>query len=152
MAWNLQHIRRNPVSCAVGLVVLDVVRDEKLQENARRVGDYWISGSPYYRKNMSYSAIFAARAFPRPRSCNQSRDTRNPQPRRQLTSSTAFANAAFSPEPTAHTTTSSSFARHSFSPNPTPAFSTRHWILFLQKTPLRRNRPASHIDLHFAAS
>src|SRR5262249_48738574 len=34
----------NPVSCAVGLAVLDVVRDEKLQESARRVGEYWIAG------------------------------------------------------------------------------------------------------------
>ena len=33
----------NPVSCAVGLAVLDVVKDEALQENARAVGDYWIS-------------------------------------------------------------------------------------------------------------
>lgn len=30
----------NPVSCAVGLAVLDVVRDEGLQENARRAGEY----------------------------------------------------------------------------------------------------------------
>jgi len=29
----------SPVSCAIGLAVLDVIRDEKLQENARRVGD-----------------------------------------------------------------------------------------------------------------
>jgi 4-aminobutyrate aminotransferase-like enzyme/Ser/Thr protein kinase RdoA (MazF antagonist) len=34
----------NPVSCAVGLAVLDVVRDEKLQENAHRVGEYWVAG------------------------------------------------------------------------------------------------------------
>jgi 4-aminobutyrate aminotransferase-like enzyme len=34
----------NPVSCAVGLAVLDVVRDEKLQQNARKVGEYWLMG------------------------------------------------------------------------------------------------------------
>jgi 4-aminobutyrate aminotransferase-like enzyme/Ser/Thr protein kinase RdoA (MazF antagonist) len=30
----------SPVACAAGLAVLDVLRDEKLQENARRVGHY----------------------------------------------------------------------------------------------------------------
>jgi len=34
----------NPVSCAVGLAVLDVVRDEGLQQNAKKVGDYWLAG------------------------------------------------------------------------------------------------------------
>jgi 4-aminobutyrate aminotransferase-like enzyme len=34
----------NPVSCSVGLVVLDVVRAEGLQENAKRVGEHWIAG------------------------------------------------------------------------------------------------------------
>ena len=33
----------NPVSCSVGLAVLDVVKDEALQENALSVGNYWIS-------------------------------------------------------------------------------------------------------------
>jgi 4-aminobutyrate aminotransferase-like enzyme/Ser/Thr protein kinase RdoA (MazF antagonist) len=32
----------NPVACAVGSAVLDVLQDENLQERARRVGDYWI--------------------------------------------------------------------------------------------------------------
>ena len=30
----------NPVSCAIGLAVLDVIQQERLQENALRVGDY----------------------------------------------------------------------------------------------------------------
>lgn len=34
----------NPVSCAVGLAVLDVLRDERLLENAQRVGEYVLAG------------------------------------------------------------------------------------------------------------
>jgi len=34
----------NPVSCAVGLAVLDVIRDEKLQENALNVGKHMKAG------------------------------------------------------------------------------------------------------------
>ena len=34
----------NPVSCAVGLAVLDVIRDEGLQENARVTGEYLTDG------------------------------------------------------------------------------------------------------------
>jgi 4-aminobutyrate aminotransferase-like enzyme len=34
----------NPVCCAAALAVLDVIRDEGLQENARRVGDYLQAG------------------------------------------------------------------------------------------------------------
>lgn len=34
----------NPVSCAVGLAVLDVIRDERLQENAQEVGKYLQAG------------------------------------------------------------------------------------------------------------
>lgn len=33
----------NPVSCAVALAVLHVIEDEKLQEHALRVGNYWIN-------------------------------------------------------------------------------------------------------------
>ena len=34
----------NPVSCAAGLAVLDVIRDEGLQENARTTGEYLLAG------------------------------------------------------------------------------------------------------------
>ena len=34
----------NPVACAAGLAVLDVMRDERLQERARRVGAHFIAG------------------------------------------------------------------------------------------------------------
>jgi 4-aminobutyrate aminotransferase-like enzyme len=34
----------NPVACAAGLAVLDVLEEEGLQENARVVGDYWLAG------------------------------------------------------------------------------------------------------------
>ena len=34
----------NPVSCAAALAVLDVIRDEGLQENARDTGDYLLAG------------------------------------------------------------------------------------------------------------
>ena len=33
----------NPVACAAGLAVLDVLREERLQENARQVGEYLIA-------------------------------------------------------------------------------------------------------------
>jgi 4-aminobutyrate aminotransferase-like enzyme/Ser/Thr protein kinase RdoA (MazF antagonist) len=34
----------NPVACAAGLAVLDVLERERLQERALRVGNYWIAG------------------------------------------------------------------------------------------------------------
>ncbi len=34
----------NPVSCAAGLAVLDVIREERLQENARDTGEYLMRG------------------------------------------------------------------------------------------------------------
>jgi len=40
----------NEVSSAVGLAVLDVLRDEKLLENAQRVGDYVLSGMRVLQK------------------------------------------------------------------------------------------------------
>lgn len=32
----------NPVSCAIGQAVLDVIEEEQLQQNAKEVGDYYI--------------------------------------------------------------------------------------------------------------
>ena len=34
----------NPVSCATGLAVLDVIRDEKLQQHAQEVGEVLLNG------------------------------------------------------------------------------------------------------------
>ncbi len=34
----------NPVSCAAGLAVLDIVEEERLQQNALAVGNYWMAG------------------------------------------------------------------------------------------------------------
>lgn len=34
----------NPVSCAIALAVLDVIADEQLQENARRIGNFLMDG------------------------------------------------------------------------------------------------------------
>jgi 4-aminobutyrate aminotransferase-like enzyme len=34
----------NPVACAAGLAVLDVLREERLQENALHVGHHWLNG------------------------------------------------------------------------------------------------------------
>jgi len=36
----------NPVSCEIGLTVLDVIEDESLQQNARTVGDYLLAELP----------------------------------------------------------------------------------------------------------
>ena len=33
----------NPVSCAIGLAVLEVIEEEHLQENAKKVGDFYMS-------------------------------------------------------------------------------------------------------------
>ena len=43
----------NPVSCAVGLAVLDVIRDEELQQNALEVGEYLKAGLRELRERHS---------------------------------------------------------------------------------------------------
>ena len=40
----------NPVSCAIGLAVLDVIEKENLQNNARRVGEYYKERLNYLKK------------------------------------------------------------------------------------------------------
>jgi 4-aminobutyrate aminotransferase-like enzyme len=45
----------NPVSCAVGLAVLDVIESEGLQEHAHRVGDHLLSG--FHRLADSHEVI-----------------------------------------------------------------------------------------------
>ncbi|HEX4949773.1 MAG TPA: aminotransferase class III-fold pyridoxal phosphate-dependent enzyme, partial [Blastocatellia bacterium] len=44
----------NPVACAVGLAVLDVLRDEQLQSNALYIGNHWLQG---LRALMNHHAI-----------------------------------------------------------------------------------------------
>ena len=43
----------NPVSCAIGLEVLKVIKNEKLQENALEIGDYLIDGLLELQKKFS---------------------------------------------------------------------------------------------------
>ncbi len=70
----------NPVSCAVGLAVLDVVREEQLQENALRVGKDWIAALENLQKtypligDVRGSGLFLGLDLVR------SRETREPAP------------------------------------------------------------------------
>ncbi|MEQ8573832.1 MAG: aminotransferase class III-fold pyridoxal phosphate-dependent enzyme, partial [Fulvivirga sp.] len=41
----------NPVSCAIGLSVLDVIEEEQLQQNAKDVGEYYMSLLKGLQKN-----------------------------------------------------------------------------------------------------
>lgn len=41
--WSVFQYGGNPVSCAVALAVLHTIEEEKLQEQALRVGNYWIN-------------------------------------------------------------------------------------------------------------
>jgi 4-aminobutyrate aminotransferase-like enzyme len=70
----------NPVSCAVGLAVLDVVRDEELQNNALQVGNQWIAALKELQQEFELigdvrgSGLFLGLDLVR------SRDTREPAP------------------------------------------------------------------------
>jgi 4-aminobutyrate aminotransferase-like enzyme/Ser/Thr protein kinase RdoA (MazF antagonist) len=71
----------NPVSCAVGLAVLDVVKEEALQENALRVGTSWIAELENLQRNYHLigdvrgSGLFLGLDLVR------SRETREPAPK-----------------------------------------------------------------------
>ena len=41
----------NPVSCEIGQAVLDVIKEEKLQENAYRIGEYLLDGLKNMQNN-----------------------------------------------------------------------------------------------------
>ena len=43
----------NPVSCAIGLAVLEIIRDESLQENALKIGEYLMDGLRSIQKHCS---------------------------------------------------------------------------------------------------
>ena len=70
----------NPVSCAVGLAVLDVLQEEQLQENALRVGKDWIAALENLQKtypligDVRGSGLFLGLDLVR------SRETREPAP------------------------------------------------------------------------
>ena len=44
----------NPVSCAVGNAVIDVIHEEKLQSHANKVGRYFISNLLKIKNNWEY--------------------------------------------------------------------------------------------------
>jgi len=70
----------NPVSCAVGLAVLDVVRDKELQNNALQVGNQWMAALKELQQEFELigdvrgSGLFLGLDLVR------SRDTREPAP------------------------------------------------------------------------
>jgi hypothetical protein len=62
----------NPVSCEIGLAVLDVIRDERLQERARRVGGLRTAGLPRLAERAPIVGCLhgsACRTKPGQRSC-----------------------------------------------------------------------------------
>ena len=44
----------NPVSCAIGLAVLEIIKDENLQANALQIGNYLLSGLRKIQKHCSF--------------------------------------------------------------------------------------------------
>jgi 4-aminobutyrate aminotransferase-like enzyme len=71
----------NPVACAAGLAVLDVLRDEQLQENALRVGNYWIAALQDLQKKHSLIGDVRGAGLFLGLDLVLSRETREPAPR-----------------------------------------------------------------------
>jgi 4-aminobutyrate aminotransferase-like enzyme/Ser/Thr protein kinase RdoA (MazF antagonist) len=99
----------NPVACAVGLAVLEVLRDEHLQENALHVGHHWLQS---LRELMNRHAMCAAPVCSSALNwCVIVRHWNPPTPK-LLTSSIACANTAFSPGQMGRIIMSLSCVRH----------------------------------------
>ena len=52
----------NPVSCACGLAVLDVIQQEKLQERALQLGEHFLADSARLARSTRSSAMCEATA------------------------------------------------------------------------------------------
>ena len=87
----------SPLSCAIGITVLDVLRDEGLQENAAEVGAHLkaeiaraAGQTPDHRHRARYRAVSGRRAGPRPETAL------NRPSRRPRRSATACSNSVWS--------------------------------------------------------
>jgi 4-aminobutyrate aminotransferase-like enzyme len=70
----------NPVACAAGLAVLDVVQEEHLQENALRVGSSWIAALEDLQRKYSLIGDVRGSGLFLGLDLVQSRETREPAP------------------------------------------------------------------------
>jgi len=130
----------NPVACAAGLAVLDVLEEENLQQHALRVGAHLIEGLK------SLQTRYALIGDVRGSDCSSESILCSSVKRASLlrgqprTWSIVFAIAAFSRASTDRITTSSSCARRWFSPRLTRIYSSRRWMPFCKKTAAQPRR------------